>query len=169
MPEGTIEHGMLGVLAFKKSVFAGVLDGGEDRVSLGGTRLRKFMDHVGQVTDAVPATAHEPPPAPEPEPEEAPVAEREAAGPTAPPAIAPSPLQPLIETGAAFLREIVRTAAESRAQGRSPIDAFVQTDEGTGQPYLKIPVPDRQTVETAASALASLLNAFMGGSDAARR
>ena len=167
--EGTIEHGMLGVLAFKKSVFAGVLDGGEDRVSLGGTRLRKFMDHVGQVTDAVPATAHEPPPAPEPEPEEAPVAEREAAGPTAPPAITPSPLQPLIETGAAFLREIARTAAESRARGRSPIDAFVQTDEGTGQPYLKIPVPDRQTVETAASALASLLNAFTGGSDAARR
>jgi len=167
--EGTIEHGMLQVLAFKKSVFAGVLDGGDDRVLLGGTRLGKFMDHVGRVTDAVPATAHEPPPAPVPEAQEAPAREGKAAAPTAAGITAPSPLQPLIETGAAFLRELGQVVAENRAKGRSPIDAFMQTDKATGRPYLKIPVPDRQTVQTVASALASLLDAFTDRSDATRR
>jgi SNF2 family DNA or RNA helicase len=36
--QGTIEEGMLGVLKFKKSLFAGVLDGGEKEVFLGGSR-----------------------------------------------------------------------------------------------------------------------------------
>ena len=37
--QGTIEEGMLSVLQFKKSLFAGVLDGGERSVFLGGSRL----------------------------------------------------------------------------------------------------------------------------------
>ena len=44
--QGTIEEGMLSVLAFKKSLFAGVLDGGESEVFLQGTRLSKFMEGV---------------------------------------------------------------------------------------------------------------------------
>ncbi len=51
---GTIEEGMLAVLAFKKSVFAGVLDGGENEVFLGGTKLKRFIDSVEKVTAAVP-------------------------------------------------------------------------------------------------------------------
>ncbi|MFW6161557.1 MAG: DEAD/DEAH box helicase [Planctomycetota bacterium] len=160
--EGTIEHGMLSVLAFKKSVFDGVLDGGEDHVFLDGSRLKKFMDQVERVSGAVPTTAHEPPPEPEePEPE------RPAEQP--PPQEPAQALQPLMEAGAAFFKELGRVAAESRAQGRSPLDGFVQTDEGTGKPCLKIPVPDQKTLETAASALGSLLEAFAGRSDADRR
>ena len=52
--QGTIEHGMLSVLSFKQSVFAGVLDGGEREVFLGGTRLKRFMDSVDKVTQAIP-------------------------------------------------------------------------------------------------------------------
>jgi hypothetical protein len=37
--QGSIEEGMLGVLAFKKSLFAGVLDGGAGEVLMNGTRL----------------------------------------------------------------------------------------------------------------------------------
>jgi superfamily II DNA or RNA helicase len=55
--EGTIEHGMLSLLSFKKSLFAGVLDGGEDAVFLGGTRLTKFMESVEEVSGAIPAPA----------------------------------------------------------------------------------------------------------------
>ena len=47
---GSIEEGMLSVLAFKKSLFAGVLDGGAGEVFLGGTRLSQFMRSVGEVT-----------------------------------------------------------------------------------------------------------------------
>ncbi|MCP5249198.1 MAG: DEAD/DEAH box helicase [Candidatus Accumulibacter sp.] len=50
---GTIEEGMLSVLAFKQSLFAGVLDGGESEVVLQGTRLSKFMEAVEKVTGAV--------------------------------------------------------------------------------------------------------------------
>src|SRR5207245_9019586 len=54
---GTIEEGMLGILRFKKSLFAGVLDGGEKDIMFGGTRLTKFMETVEQTTQAIPAAA----------------------------------------------------------------------------------------------------------------
>src|SRR5208282_3718498 len=53
--QGTIEEGVLGVLKFKKSLFAGVLDGGETEVFLGGSRLTKFMETVESATTAIPA------------------------------------------------------------------------------------------------------------------
>ena len=62
--EGTIEQRMLSLLAFKKSLFAGVLDGGDSEVFLGGTRLSKFMESVEAVTHTSSAEA---PPAPVPE------------------------------------------------------------------------------------------------------
>ena len=51
--QGSIEEGMLSVLAFKKSLFAGVLDGGETDVFLQGTRLSKFMESVEKVAGAM--------------------------------------------------------------------------------------------------------------------
>ncbi|WP_309639748.1 DEAD/DEAH box helicase [Methylibium sp.] len=51
--QGSIEEGMLSVLAFKKSLFAGVLDGGERDVFLQGTRLSQFMKSVEQVAGAM--------------------------------------------------------------------------------------------------------------------
>jgi superfamily II DNA or RNA helicase len=52
--KGTIEEGMLSVIKFKKSLFAGVLDGGEKDVFLGGTKLNKFMETVEKATAAIP-------------------------------------------------------------------------------------------------------------------
>jgi hypothetical protein len=52
--QGTIEEGMLSVIGFKKSLFAGVLDGGEKEVFLGGTRLKKFIETVDRATGAIP-------------------------------------------------------------------------------------------------------------------
>jgi SNF2 family DNA or RNA helicase len=57
---GTIEHGMLSLLGFKKSFFAGVLDGGQDEVFLGGSRLKRFMESVERATTSIPQV---PPPA----------------------------------------------------------------------------------------------------------
>src|SRR5206468_11571168 len=73
--QGTIEEGMLSVLKFKKSLFSGVLDGGEKEVFLGGSRLTKFMETVETATGAIPESVQEEEPAP-PEPKPAP-AERE--------------------------------------------------------------------------------------------
>jgi len=51
--QGSIEEGILGVLAFKKSLFAGVLDGGESEVFMQGTRLSKFMESVEKVSQGM--------------------------------------------------------------------------------------------------------------------
>lgn len=48
--KGTIEEGMLSVLAFKRSLSAGILDGGTSEISLGGSRLNRFMKDVANVT-----------------------------------------------------------------------------------------------------------------------
>jgi superfamily II DNA or RNA helicase len=48
--KGTIEEGMLSVLAFKRSLAAGILDGGSAEISLGGSRLNRFMKDVENVT-----------------------------------------------------------------------------------------------------------------------
>jgi superfamily II DNA or RNA helicase len=48
--KGTIEEGMLSVLAFKRSLSAGVLDGGSGEISLGGSRLNRFLKEVENVT-----------------------------------------------------------------------------------------------------------------------
>jgi superfamily II DNA or RNA helicase len=51
--QGCIEEGILSVLAFKKSLFAGVLDGGDHEVFMQGTRLSQFMKSVEQVAGAM--------------------------------------------------------------------------------------------------------------------
>jgi superfamily II DNA or RNA helicase len=48
--KGTIEEGMLSVLAFKRSLSSGILDGGSGEISLGGSRLNRFMKEVESVT-----------------------------------------------------------------------------------------------------------------------
>ena len=70
--QGSIEEGMLSVLAFKKSLFAGVLDGGESEVFMHGTRLSQFMKSVEQVAGAMSEADADM------EPGEAPQASREA-------------------------------------------------------------------------------------------
>lgn len=57
--QGTIEEGMLGVIEFKKNLFAGVLDGGEKNVFLGGSKLKKFMETVDKITGSMPAPVAE--------------------------------------------------------------------------------------------------------------
>ncbi len=52
--QGTIEEGMLGLLDFKRSMFSGVLDGGQDEVFMGGNRLKKFMETVEKATSSIP-------------------------------------------------------------------------------------------------------------------
>ena len=51
--KGTIEEGMLSVLAFKRSLAEGILDGGAGEILLGGSRLTRFMKDIEKVTQGM--------------------------------------------------------------------------------------------------------------------
>ncbi len=155
--QGSIEEGMLSVLAFKKSLFAGVLDGGEAEIALHGTRLSKFMESVEEVTrtsaEHVAETATEEceawdaglaeVPATEPEPvivEPEPIAAEAPANPWA----------PLLAAGLEVLQGLA--GPQGKAGGAS-----IETDPRTGQTYLKLPVPEPAAVQRLADALRGLL------------
>ncbi len=152
--QGTIEEGMLSVLKFKKSLFAGVLDGGEKDVFLGGGRLTKFMETVEAATGAIPEAL------PEAAEEELSVrpADDEADGALA--TVAGDPWAGLLQAGMALLQQVVGAARSGAGQPAGPGDAvraLVRRDEQTGETYLKLPVPPPEVLDQALRAVGTLL------------
>jgi superfamily II DNA or RNA helicase len=174
----TIEHGMLDLIKFKRSLFGGVLDGDRDDVFMGGTRLKKFMDGVEAATSAIPTgDAAAAPPAPVPAPAPSPVEVVAVATEVVPsaaeavPAVAVRPVEhpivPLVETlvglGQTFLRSLTPAAGNGDAPAAAARSAFgVETDAATGQPYLKLPVPSAEVIAQAGQFLAALAARFGG-------
>jgi hypothetical protein len=169
---GSIEEGMLEVLKFKKSLFQGVLDGGEKEVFLGGSRLTKFMESVEAATAAIPTSTPEeeaadtaPPPEPEPEPQAQPKSGKKAEPappeeedhrptPTAP----VSPWAGLLQVGAALLQQLAANPQAPTAGSRAP--SLVRRDEQTGETYLRLPVPPPEVLNQALGALQALLQSM---------
>jgi hypothetical protein len=173
--QGSIEQGMLGVLAFKKSLFAGVLDGGAGEVMMNGTRLSKFMESVDEVTGAM-GVAEEAGAAPAPpgaaEVAEAVVSTLEAA-PQAPErapaaeltAATADPWAPLLDAGLNWLAALgAPTGTPAGAAGATAPSAGprVTTDPATGEQRLSLPLPDPATVQRLAEGLAGLLARLRG-------
>ncbi len=164
--KGTIEEGMLSVLGFKRSLFAGVLDGGESDIFLGGSRLKRFMDSVENVTGGIPApTVEEPgePAAAEPLPADESVngEDDEAVA----PAVMPSPADPLsslLRTGVDLLTHFASAAGTGQTPaGATPSRLFERIhDERSGQSYLKIRMPEPEVVDRVAQALQALLESL---------
>jgi superfamily II DNA or RNA helicase len=170
----SIEEGMLEVLKFKKSLFKGVLDGGEKDVSMGGTRLTKFMESVEAVTKATPVIAPEEeaadtaPPEPEPQPQRQP--RKKGAPPVVAPAPEPeedhrptlptaaaSPWAGLLQVGAALLQQLAANPQAPSSNGTPPI---MRRDEQTGEPYIRLPVPPPDVLNQALGALQALLQSM---------
>ena len=174
---GTIEEGMLSLLAFKKSMFAGVLDGGAKEVFLGGTRLKRFMESVETATGSL---------APETvsggigldgetAPEESMPAAKKRAEPAVEPAAAktaaPASGQPLsgeavgalLTAGAQWLAQLGQALrqppAAPGAPGMPSVSPLIARDELTGKPCLKLPLPDDATLQS----LVGLLQGLGGG------
>jgi len=161
--QGSIEEGMLSVLAFKKSLFAGVLDGGESEVFLQGTRLSKFMESVEQVAgamgeadaDIASAPPHAAPDAPDitPSPVDLPlaqdempvIAEAETAEQSTPPA--GDPWAAIIQAGAALLQGL---ATARSAAGAGAIT--IERDPVTGQASVRLPLPEPAVLQQLAKA-----------------
>jgi superfamily II DNA/RNA helicase len=161
--QGSIEEGMLSVLAFKKSLFAGVLDGGEHDVFLQGTRLSQFMESVEQVAgamgeaDADPAAepagfaqsaaAHKPGSSAEAA-DAAQSAERMEPAKVADQA---DPWAAILEAGAALLQGLAtaRTAGGSTSAA-APIT--IERDPVTGEASVRLPLPDAAVLHQLAKA-----------------
>jgi len=168
--KGTIEEGMLSVLAFKRSLSAGILDGGSGEISLGGSRLNRFMKDVENVTGqmgegetmapseeaANVATSAEAMPS---QTNDA-VAAGEtatAAGKSEAEAAAADPWAALLQVGAQFVAAL--TSADAGAS-----HPWIERDQTTGVRNLKLPLPPPETTKRLADALSILADTLRAGS-----
>jgi hypothetical protein len=168
--KGTIEEGMLSVLGFKRSLFAGVLDGGEREVFLGGSRLTRFMENVERVTAGISAPVVEGPAEPaaaEPAATEDGIIDGDGDVMAAPAEARPAvdPLTSLLRTGLDLLTQVASATdtgeSTTRATPSSPFERI--RDERSGQSYLKIRMPEPEVVDRVAQALQALLESLRPG------
>ncbi len=142
--KGTIEEGMLGLLAFKSAMFTGVLDGGQDEVFLGGTRLTRFMETVEKATDSI----RQPMPT---EPEKSDDDVTAEAVETVQGAAAPQEQAwtEVVTAGMSLLEKLGEAFSAGRRTdaGIALPGSLVARDDQTGQPYLKLPMPEPETMQ----------------------
>ena len=171
--KGTIEEGMLSVLAFKRSLSAGILDGGSSEISLGGSRLNRFMKDVETVTGNIGEGA-----AVTPAEEAGHIIPADGAGASedvdagaevgggetvvalagAPPRDAGSdPWRALAQVGAQFV-----AALASANDPNAAAHPWIERDPATGLQSLKMPLPPPETARQLANALSALADRLRG-------
>lgn len=161
--QDSIEHNLMGLLGFKRSLAAGVLDGGQSEIHLEGTQLARFMDSVERAT-AQPVA--ERPPLADPDAAGRGVVDRTAADATAGDGGEPErragedarrdhdSWQPLLAFVQTLLTEIARPPEQE--QGR-PSGGVVRRDPQTGEPYLHLPMPNQDKVKRLLDALRDVI------------
>ena len=168
--QGTIEEGMLSVIKFKKSLFAGVLDGGEKEVFLGGSRLTRFMETVEKANEAIAEpTVDDQTPTRETEADSTPADVEAETRPAGPAATAPEPtsLAGLLQQGLVLLEQLAVASRLGPSNG-SPETAipaglastFIGKDERTGQSFLKLPMPKPEVLDQALQVIGKLLDGW---------
>ena len=169
----SFEEQMIARLKFKSSLFEGALDGGEDTIFANDDKFKGIMslvaDYVEEDTSSgvLPCTPME-------APEETEVPRKDLTPSTQtslfsevsgesdlsdhsdlPDKPSSSPTD-LINQGTTFLSKLVQTLS-SPEQTKQLLDTLVHEDPATGQTSIRIPVPDRRTVQN----LFSLLGQFL--------
>ncbi|MCL5285661.1 MAG: DEAD/DEAH box helicase [Nitrospirae bacterium] len=176
--KGAIEEGMLQVLSFKQSLSEGILDGGAGEVSLGGSRLSRFMKEIESVTGQI-GTAEAMTPAEEAgggteasgtlhgsgeeeEPAEEGIEEPEGEIPMGEPTSggATDPWDALAGIGT-LLASALSAARDPSAASDHP---FVERDPKTGRSHLRLPLPSPETASKIGEALGLLAEALRGRS-----
>jgi SNF2 family DNA or RNA helicase len=174
--KGTIEEGMLSVLAFKRSLSAGILDGGSGEISLGGSRLNRFMKDVENVTGSMGegeavtlaeemrniVIAGDAESAEDANADANIGAGEMATAPTkgagAPPRdTGPDPWQSLAQVGTQLI-----AALASANDPAAPAHPWIERDPATGAQSLKMPLPSPETARQLANALSALADGLRG-------
>jgi SNF2 family DNA or RNA helicase len=178
--KGTIEEGMLSVLAFKRSLSAGILDGGQSEISLGGSRLSRFMKEVENVTgrmgegEAMVPTeeAASVDSAPVESPVEAAAADESAlagdiasaADAYAPEAAAPAAQEAGVDPWGVLLQAGAQLVSALSAAGDAEAKShpWLERDPETGACSLRLPLPPPQTARRLADALSAIADSLRG-------
>ena len=176
--KGTIEEGMLSVLAFKRSLSAGILDGGQSEISLGGSRLSRFMREVESVTGRmgegeamVPAEeAASVASAPVEPPVEAAAVDESAvtgdiasaANVSAPEAAVPAAQEAGVDPWGLLLQAGAQLVSALRAAGDAGPTShpWLERDPATGACSLRLPLPPPQTARRLADALSVIADSL---------
>jgi superfamily II DNA or RNA helicase len=166
--QGTIEEGMLELLGFKSAMFAGVLDGGKEEIFLGKTRLKRFMETVEKATKSIPkemptqteqtgnGQKREASLTHEPRPKRAKPAE----------ASGEQLWTDVISAGTRFLDNLTRALSKGQTSDSTTGDtvgqlsSLVARDESTGESYLKLPMPEPETMERVLDTVSVLMNSL---------
>jgi superfamily II DNA or RNA helicase len=170
--KGTIEEGMLSVLAFKRSLSAGILDGGSSEISLGGSRLNRFMKDLENVTGRM-SEGEAVAPAEEVRniviaddagftenlnadvndgADETAIAQAERSRDAG-----PDPWQALVQVGAQFIAALAAANDPS-----APAHPWIERNPATGAQNLKMPLPPPETARQLANALSALADRLRG-------
>jgi superfamily II DNA or RNA helicase len=176
--KGTIEEGMLSVLAFKRSLSEGILDGGSGEISLGGSRLNRFMKDVEKVTgnmgegEAVTPAEEvmnivaddDAATVPDVHPDASIGAGGTAVARTDGPAPLPreagsDPWQALVQVGAQFV-----AALASAGNPGGAAHPWIERDPATGAQNLKVPLPPPEIAGQLANMLSALADGLRGKS-----
>jgi superfamily II DNA or RNA helicase len=173
--KGTIEEGMLSVLAFKRSLSAGILDGGTSEISFGGSRLNRFMKDVENVTGRMgegeamaPAEEMANAGAAEPvretditakeEVDSSPADALRKASELSPPAAeVVDPWNALLQFGAQFV-----SALAAAGDTATPAHPWIERDPVSGARSLKLPLPPPETARKIADTLSLLAESLRG-------
>ena len=164
---------MLSMHAFKRSLFAGILDGSSAEVSLGGSRLSRFMKDVENVTGRMGNGE-----AMAPAEEAAQLAALELAAPVGATTADADAVTATAALGAAEQESsaantdpwsgLLRFGAELAAAMTSPDNGsgtthpWVERDPATGVRSLKVPLPPPDAGKRIVDALALLADALLG-------
>lgn len=173
---GTIEERMLELLKFKKQMFEGVLDGGEDSIFMGESKMKQFMRTVEQLTDEAKTVE-----AFVPEEEEGinDVNEKEINEPDTiteydsivgnndakspihdiQHTLAENTISDLLTTGFTFLEKLSNTFSNPD-KTKTILNKWMEKDEKTGKTCIKIPVQDEEIVNKAANVLNIFFSSF---------
>jgi superfamily II DNA or RNA helicase len=173
--KGTIEEGMLSVLAFKRSLSAGILDGGSSEISLGGSRLNRFMKDVENVTGRM-GEGEAVTPAEEAgnivaadgagSPDDAntdvnigvgEIASARTDGVASTRDRGPDPWQALVQVGAQFV-----AALAAANDPDAPAHPWIERDPATGVQSLKMPLPPPETARQLAKVLSAFADSLRG-------
>lgn len=149
---GTIEQGMINVLKFKKSLFSGILDGGENTVMMGDTRLNSFMKGVVEITQATEKEKIVPSEIKTENVDSSSDVERNEKT-CNNENISPEneTITAFLHTGMQLLSSFINAAASKGKSDNSTSsfskDVLVETDPKTGKMNLKIPLPEEETIK----------------------